>query len=80
MADVKASDPRCPHCGGALRDQDGWTGFDNDSTGPFVMCRHCQRRVKMEEIPTPQGGPRVFYGFSLIGPVPAGAVPLYANR
>ncbi len=50
---------KCPHCGGALRDRDGLAGLSQDAHGFFVNCRHCKKRVALEDISLP-GGPRAF--------------------
>lgn len=54
------SDLSCPFCRGALRDQHGLAGLGNDSAGPFAVCRRCGKRVKLEEVPTPEGSPAMF--------------------
>jgi hypothetical protein len=52
---------RCPFCEGRLRDEDGLAGLEQDEKGAFVTCRHCRKRVAMEQVPVPRGGPAVFH-------------------
>ena len=34
--------------------------IQHDADGLFVCCPHCQSRVQMVEIPTPEGSPSLF--------------------
>jgi hypothetical protein len=49
----------CPFCSDALRGPDGLTGLQSDANGWFVICRHCERRVALEDVSLP-GGPKMF--------------------
>ncbi len=51
---------RCPFCEGRFRDEDGLAGLEQDKKGAFVTCRHCRKRVAIQQIPVPPGGPVAF--------------------
>ncbi len=51
---------RCPICNARLRDDWGEGGLEHDAAGPFVVCRHCGERVRMEAVPNAPGGLALF--------------------